>query len=761
MNTVLKGLTGKICEVYLDDIIIYSETLSDHVKHVEAVVQRLRQHNLKVKLSKCKIAQQKIQYLSHVISHGHIQPSKEKVKDLDKFQAPLSYSQIHSFIGLASYYRKFVKNFASIISPLLRAAQTKHIQWTEECQTAFNSIKSSLQVEPVLKLPDFAKPFSLNTDACKYGIGAVLTQLHDDQEHPVAYYSKHLTRAQRNYSTTERELLAIVFAVQHFKQFLYGGKFTVWSDHQPLKHLLSTKEPATRLLRLLNKLSTFDYEIKYKKGIANADADALSRIPLEPDEDEDQVDDAPVIINYMIADNEQLNDQQKEDSNLEWLFALKQHSASENQHKVKVDEFANREQQCYYKQWDRIHIINKKLYRTWTNTKGEQANIIFQYIVPFNKRIEIMQAAHDSVTSGHLGSDRTISRIAERFYWPGWEEQVNKYVISCSICQQAKASHHNNRAPLQPLLPNKPMELIASDLMGPFTPKSKSGNEYILIITDHFSKYVELFALRNTQAKTVAKHLIDFICRHGIPDDILTDQGTNYQSELLDEVYRVLDIHRKRTAAYHPQSDGISERHVQHFKNGIRTYLKEDPQEWDKHLNTLAFAYNSSTHATTKHSPFYLMTGRHMKIPLDLFSDEVTIDLALNEDDYAHKLQTKLKQSFQQVQESREYAVNKAKIRHNRNCTAANFEIGDYVWRSVKKILKNKSKALQNSRDGPYVILNRFGETTYEVKHLYKLRAKRETVHRDRLTRCHMRKLNTEQPNFLYYMLEILVYNAL
>lgn len=152
MNTVLKGLTGKICEVYLDDIIIYSETLSEHIKHVEAVVQRLKQYNLKVKLSKCKIAQQTIQYLSHVISHCHIQPSAEKVKDLNKFQAPLNYSQIHSIIGLASYYRKFVKNFASIISPLLRAAQNKHITWTDECHNAFNTIKTSLQSEPVLKL---------------------------------------------------------------------------------------------------------------------------------------------------------------------------------------------------------------------------------------------------------------------------------------------------------------------------------------------------------------------------------------------------------------------------------------------------------------------------------------------------------------------------------------------------------------------------------------------------------------------------------
>ncbi len=168
------------------------------------------------------------------------------------------------------------------------------------------------------------------------------------------------------------------------------------------------------------------------------------------------------------------------------MYALKQRAESENLFKIPIDAFENREQQCIYRQWDRIHILGNKLYRTWISTKDEQAKVIFQYVVQFNKRIEIMQAAHDSITSGHLGSDRTISRIAERFYWPGWEDQVHKYVISCHNCQQAKASHCNNRAQLQPTLPSKPMELIASDLMGSFKPKSKAGHEYILIITDHF-----------------------------------------------------------------------------------------------------------------------------------------------------------------------------------------------------------------------------------------------------------------------------------
>ncbi len=209
-------------------------------------------------------------------------------------------------------------------------------------------------------------------------------------------------------STTERELLAIVLAVHHFKRFLYGGNFIVWSDHQPLKHLLSTKKPATRLLRLLNKLSTFDYEIRYKKGATNGDADALSRIPIEREEDEEQEFDAREIINYIVASSEKLHEQQSSDNNLAWLYALQQRAESENQFKIEANTFENREQKCYYKQWDHLHILNRKLYRTWTSTKNQQAAVTFQYIVPFKERIEIMQAAHDSITSGHLGKVETI-----------------------------------------------------------------------------------------------------------------------------------------------------------------------------------------------------------------------------------------------------------------------------------------------------------------------------------------------------------------
>ena len=372
MNKVFEGLINKICQVYLDDIIIYSNNIKDHLYHVQLVANRLEQHNLKIKLEKCKIAQKKIEYLSHVISNGYISPSQNKVKDLTKFKSLLNAKQIHSFLGLAGYYRKFIKNFSTIASPLLIAAQEKEINWSNECQESFDILLNALISEPITKLPRFDMRFELFTDASNYSIGSVLAQNYDDFDHPVAYYSKHLSRQQRNYSTTERELLSIVLSTEHFKQFLYGINFTVWTDHMPLKYLLSIKDPASRLLRWMNRLNMFEFQIKYIKGAKNISADALSRLSTETDQDENAKTDEIFIINLIIASIDPLNNEQATDPDISWFHNLKVQAFENNVHQIVVKDLidveANNSQRSLYAQLSRIQLLNGTLYRIWTNT---------------------------------------------------------------------------------------------------------------------------------------------------------------------------------------------------------------------------------------------------------------------------------------------------------------------------------------------------------------------------------------------------------
>ena len=290
------------------------------------------------------------------------------------------------------------------MSPLLRAAQEKVITWTQECQYAFDTIRELLMKEPILKLPKFDLDFEVHTDACDYGVGGVLVQHHDKEEHPVAYFSKHLSKQ-------------------------------------------------------------------------------------EPDEDENVVEDEPIMINYIIATNNPLNHEQQADQNLEWIYNLKIQAITENKDRILVTDFENQEQRSLYKQWHRIQIISDRLYRAWTFEKRNKQCVVFQYIVPRNQRLEIIQLSHDSPISGHLGTERTTMRIAERFFWPGWESEVKNYVISCQQCQQSKASRQSTTAPLQPILSSRPIEILTADIMGPIQPKSISGFEYVLVVCDHFTKY--------------------------------------------------------------------------------------------------------------------------------------------------------------------------------------------------------------------------------------------------------------------------------
>ena len=251
----------------LDDIIIYSNNELEHAEHIRLVCERLRQHNLKIAIHKCKFFKKRIEYLSHVIEDGQLLPNPLKVEAINKIQPPINVKQIQAFLGLASYYRKFIKSFSQIASPLIQLTEkNKRFEWDETCSTAFNILKTALVSEQILILPDFNEEFVLDTDACGYGAGAVLSQKRNGQLHPVAYFSKHLSKVERRYSTSERELLAIVLAVEYFKQYVYGRHFKIRTDHEPLKYLLTVDTPSARLGRLHNRLKMYDFDNEYRAG---------------------------------------------------------------------------------------------------------------------------------------------------------------------------------------------------------------------------------------------------------------------------------------------------------------------------------------------------------------------------------------------------------------------------------------------------------------------------------------------------------------
>lgn len=530
MNHVLGDLIGNICAVYLDDIIIYSDNIEEHFKHIQMVCDRLRQHNLKISLKKCKFFQTRIEYLSHIIEDAKIMPNLKKVEAITKIKPPANLKQVQSFLGLASYYRRFVKNFSSVASPIIHLTEKNvPFNWSDDCEKAFVELKTMLISDRVLRLPDFDQEFTIETDASGVGLGGVLSQKHGNTYKPIAFFSKHLSKVERNYSTSERELLAIVLSVEYFKQYVYGRHFKIITDHQPLQYLLTADVPSPRLTRLHNRIISFDYEIKYRSGKLNTCADALSRIVNVSDdfiEELDINDEQEIVINAIHLKPEHLNKQQLSDENIKFIFGLKQLERS-GKPKPVINDFNNETQRLLYKQWNRLFILNNNLYREFVNKTND--HVIYQYIVPKDQIKYILELCHDSKFAGHLGYEKTRDRIVDRFYWPNQLEDIKQYVKACQSCQRNKDPKHKNRAELTPLRPLRPLELVTTDILGPL-PITKKRSQNVLAVIDHFTKYVEIFALKTMNAEEVADKLLQFCCRHSIPDAILSDQGSNYQS---------------------------------------------------------------------------------------------------------------------------------------------------------------------------------------------------------------------------------------
>ena len=768
MSNVLQELIGVCCFVYLDDVIVYSASVDEHVYHLRQVAERLRNANLKVKVKKCKFLQAKIKFLSHIIERGTIKPNPDKVASLREFKTPTTTTEAQSFMGLANYYHKFIPNFATLASPIFLVYARTPLEWNDECQQAFEQLRNALTSETVLILPNFDLPFLVETDASNYGVGGVLSQAVSDGVRPVAYFSKHLNAAQRRYSTSERELLAIVLTLEHFRQFLYGQQFDIITDHEPLKHLVKTPRIAPKLARWVARIQLFDYKIRYRRGEDNGGADGLSRLALEPEVKEDEEEDLFEIINNIIYNDQTqintisisigvqpehktivpvvainainvqanlTNKRQLEDLNIKWIYDLKLQAYMKREHHnpTMTITFDSKEKEAYYKQWYRIRIVNKSVYREYIDTDG---TVHLQYIVPFDNRLRVLKQAHDALCGGgHKGRDKTIEHLKKRCYWPTMIADVDEYVKHCLNCQSAKDANVKNKAPLQSIRPTLPFQIVTADIAGPIT-KTPRGYQYILVIADHFTKWVQFYPLKSMLANELAEKFSSYFCQHGPPDQLHTDQGTNFQSKTVAELCELWDVRQTRTTPYHPQSDGLSERTIRTCKQMMRCYAKANSTEWDLILPFLQYAFNTAVHSTTSCTPFELVYGRQARVPLDVIEPAEMIDLGFTPEEYAENVEVLLKEAYQMVNRKRDTKIVKQKLKYDRHARAGSYEQGDFVMLKNHVIKKNETKSLRKPWLGPYRVLQKIDEKTYLIKHVMKTGPKK-VVSFDQLKACY------------------------
>ncbi len=556
MDLVLSGLPWSQCLVYLDDVIILGRTFSEHLANLNSVIGRLREAGLKLQPKKCNFLRHEVSYLGHVSDKG-VTADPAKIERVASWPIPTTTKAVQQFLGFAGYYRRFIQNFADIARPLHRLTERNAtFKWSKESQLAFEELKSRLISAPVLAYPDFSKNFLLDTDASDTGIGAVLSQVDDDgKEHVIAYASRLLSKPERRYCVTRRELLAVVVFTKHFRHFLIGTHFTLRTDHGSLTWLKNFREPDGQMARWLERLQEFDFSIVHRPGKKHQNADALSRLPCQQCGRDSHSEDVPVVALTSFVGGESLGKLQEEDASMGLLMQAKLQGEKPSLARIKG---LSKDARRLFQLWDQLVMKTGILYRQYENP--DDSTITLQQLVPESKREEVLKEMHQGVLSGHLGEDKTLARVKERFYWPGYHNDVRDWCRRCPDCAATKSANPKNRAPLQSVKVGSPMQMVAVDIMGPF-PESDNGNTHILVVGDYFTRYMGAYAIPNQEASTVARILTnEFFFRFSPPEQLHSDQGKQFESQLVAEVCKLLGITKTRTTPYHPQSDGLIER---------------------------------------------------------------------------------------------------------------------------------------------------------------------------------------------------------
>lgn len=766
MNNILRGIQNETCLVYLDDIIIYSTSLQEHTERLRDVFERLRNANFKIQLDKTEFLRKEVAYLGHIVTAEGVKPNPDKVKAIKCYPIPKTTKEIKGFLGLLGYYRKFIKSFANITKPFTNCLKkgAKIDINNPEYIHCFETCKNILSNEPLLQYPDFEKEFNLTTDASNFAIGAILSQKKNGADLPIAYASRTLNDSEVNYSAIEKELLAIVWATKYFRPYLYGRKFKIFSDHKPLQWLFSVKEPNSKLLRWRLKLEEYDYQIMYKKGKLNQNADALSRIQLNITDNSPKItdttinedslhaisDSANLISKYFpeLEENQSMiaNLDETEDifSDMEIMEDSDQtvHSNYEGNTVTEIpilDEPVNFGKHQIILSLIKYEPQKVKIQKLFKNNKtrliveisennfdNDIVKFIKEYLEPnikyslyfegdFYEKFatclarsfkssqlwlvkcttklldienedeiqEIINNYHTGKTN-HRGVQETYEKIKRKYYWPNIKNYVQNFINNCDICLKTKYERTPLRLEMN-LTPtaSRPLQTIHVDSLS-------LDKQKFLSIVDSFSRYAQVYRIAGAQAAEIVDKLLNYFAHHGIPEVIISDNGTEFNNKLVKEL---MDLHKIKIhfiSTQHPASNGMGERLHSTLIEHIRL-LNNQPEFKNESIENKVkyaiIAYNNSIHSVTKLTPFEVLYGH--------INSNSILDIDIGRQfisDYITTHKEKTRKLYDHIRETNQ--VTKENIQAKRNINKEPLpEIPTDVYiKTVQKQSKTKNK---------------------------------------------------------------------
>ncbi|GJZ20178.1 reverse transcriptase domain-containing protein [Tanacetum coccineum] len=695
MNRVCKPYLDKFVIVFIDDILIYSKSKEEHEVHLKTILDLLKKEKLYAKFSKCEFWLQEVQFLGHVVNRDGIHVDPSKVESVKNWKTPESSTEIRSFLGLAGYYRRFIENFSKIAKPLtLLTQKNKAYVWGDKQDEAFKILKEKLCNAPVLVLPDGPDDFMVYCDASKQGFGSVLMQ----RGKVLAYASRQLKKHEKNYTTHDLELGAVVFALKIWRHYLYGTKSVIYTDHKSLQYIFDQKDLNMRQMLWIELLSDYECEIKYHPGKENMVADALSRKErLNPR----RVRAMSITIHSGLK-TKILKERSEASKDLksptEWLRGLERHFEQRDDGEI------------YF--FDRIWIPSIS-----------------------GVRKLIMDEAHTSRYSVHPGADKMYYDLRDLYWRPGMKREIAEYVNRCLTCSKIKAEHKKPSGfRQQPEIPEWKWEKITMDFVTKL-PKSSSGHDTIWVIVDRLTKSVHLLPIREDyKTEKLAKiYTNEIVARHGVPVSIISDRDGRFTSHLWQAFQKALCTRLDMSTTYHPQTDSQSERTIQTLEDMVRACIMDFGGSWDTHLPLIEFFYNNSYHKSIKCAPFEALYGQKCRSPV-IWTEVGESQLI------GPKIVQEMTEKIVQIKERLKTNRSRQKSYADKRRKPLEFKVGDRVllkvspWKGVVRF--GKKGKLAQRYVGPFEIVEHVGLVAYRLKLPHELSCVHDTFHVSNIKKC-------------------------